>query len=280
MEPITVSRMTDLATKLAGTYINVDGAAGNQCWDSAARVAQLLGLPVVSTWGNGRWPGWAGNMWDAFPQSPAIAAAYTRVAPNMPGQPGDTAIWGATPGIYPSTHVASVVRDAGGLLLCISQNSSAARPDLPGYSTDSTGPTILQHLTKKGLLGYLRPRVSTITPQGTTEEGDDVFTEEAQKWLKENLFTKADGAYQNDRLLNKSDGAYMNNKRDAQFAALVAGQDKALTKEDGGYIVRLVESTRPGAEDPEAAADNILKILPDEIAGKVVALLGQKLGAK
>jgi hypothetical protein len=272
--------MTEIATRLSGTYINVDGAAGNQCWDSAARVAQLLGLPVVSTWGEGRWPGWAGNMFDAFPQTPAIAAAYTRVGPDLPGQPGDTAIWGATPGYYPSTHVASVVRDAGGLLLCISQNSSAARPDLPGYSTDSTGPTILQHLTKRGLLGYLRPRVSTINPQGTTEEGDDVFTPEAQEWLKENLFTKADGAYQNDRMLNKSDGAYMNNKRDAQFAAIMAGQDKTLTKEDGGYIVRLVESTRPGAEDPEVAADNILKILPGEIAAQVVALLGQKLGAK
>ncbi|CAH0231552.1 hypothetical protein SRABI26_02662 [Arthrobacter sp. Bi26] len=49
-------------------------------------------------------------------------------------------------------------------MLCISQNSSAARPWLPGYSTESTGPTILQHLTKRGLLGYLRPRVTTPAP--------------------------------------------------------------------------------------------------------------------
>jgi hypothetical protein len=130
--------------------------------------------------------------------------------------------------------------------------------------------------------GYPVIAYDGIAAQGTTTtpEDDELFTLEAQAWLKENMFTKADGAYQNDRLLNKSDGAYMNNTRDAQFAAIMAGQDKALTKEDGGYIVRLVESTRPGAEDPEAAADNILKILPEAIAAKVVALLGQKLGAK
>ncbi|WP_229995947.1 hypothetical protein, partial [Arthrobacter sp. Bi26] len=120
MEPITVDRMTEIAVRLGGTYINVDGAAGNQCWDAAAKVAQLLGLPLVHTWGEGRWPGWAGNMWDAFPQSAEIAAAYERVTPDRPALPGDTAVWGATPGYYPSTHVAGVVRDAGGLVLCIS----------------------------------------------------------------------------------------------------------------------------------------------------------------
>jgi hypothetical protein len=178
MEPITVSRMTDLATRLSGTYINVDGAAGNQCWDAAARVAQLLGLPVVNTWGEGRWPGWAGNMWDAYPQTPEIEAAYERVGPDQPGQPGDTAIWGDSDPYYPSTHVANVVRDFGAQLLCISQNSSAARPDLPGYSAQSSGPTILQHLPKRGLLGYLRPRVSTIAPQSsTTNEEYEVISD-------------------------------------------------------------------------------------------------------
>ena len=126
-------------------------------------------------------------MWDAFPQSPAIAAAYQRIGPDQPGQPGDTAIWGALPGIYPSTHVANVLRDAGGLLLCLSQNSSPARPDLPGYSTASTGPAIIQHLTKKGLLGYLRPRVNTLNTQGTTEPGDDLLStkEERQQFIAE-----------------------------------------------------------------------------------------------
>jgi hypothetical protein len=164
--------MTDLAIKLNGTYINVDGAHGNQCWDSAARIAQLLGLPVINTHGEGRWPGWAGNMWDAFPQSPEIDAAYYRVGPDQAGQPGDTAIWGDSDPYYPATHVATVIRDFDAQLLCLSQNSSAARPDLPGYSPHSTGPTIMQHLPKGGLLGYLRPRTG-LAAQGTITEQDD-----------------------------------------------------------------------------------------------------------
>ena len=170
---ITAQRMADIAAQLNGTYINVDGAFGNQCWDSAARVAQLLGLPVVNTGGAGRWPGWAGNMWDAYPQTAEIGAAYVRVSPEHAAQPGDTAIWGDSYAYYPATHVATVIKDAGGLLLCLSQNSSAPRPDLPGYSSYTSGPTIIQHLPKNGLLGYLRPR-NTITPQGTiTQEEDD-----------------------------------------------------------------------------------------------------------
>lgn len=182
MNPITISRMMDLSIQLNGKYVNVDGAFGNQCWDSAARVAQLLGLPVVHTTGKGRWYGWAGNMWDAFPQTAAIDLAYVRVGPEQAGQPGDTAIWGDSNPYYPATHVANVVRDFGSQLLCLSQNSSAARPDLPGYSPQSSGPTILQHLPKRGLLGYLRPRTG-INPQGTTtqKEWDEMASKDEIK---------------------------------------------------------------------------------------------------
>lgn len=178
-EPITLARMQSIAAQLNGTYINVDGASGNQCWDSAARVSQLLGLPIINTWNTterkGRWPGWAGNMWDCFPQTAEIAAAYRKVGADQPALPGDKAIWGDSDPYYPATHVADVIQDAGALLLCISQNSSAGRPDLPGYSRESAGPTIIQHLPKRGLLGYLRPTVAgeIIYQSTTTEAGDD-----------------------------------------------------------------------------------------------------------
>lgn len=171
--------MMKIADQLAGTYINVDGFAGNQCWDSAARVSQLMGLPVINTGGKGRWPGWAGNMWDAFPQSKEIDAAYYRVTPDQPALPGDKAIWGDSYWYYPATHVADVIADAGGLLLCLSQNSSAAEPSLPNYSTESSGPAIIQHLPKQGLLGYIRPRAGVVL-QGeiiTDQEEDDMYTE-------------------------------------------------------------------------------------------------------
>lgn len=175
---ITEAQMMQIAADLVPTYINVDRAYGNQCWDSAALISQLFGLPVLhTTGGSGPWAGYAGTIYRDYPQTPAIAAAYERIPATEPGRPGDKAIWGDSNPYYPKTHIADVVKDAGGLLLCISQNSSAARPDLPGYSPQSTGPTILQHLPKRGLLGYIRPRAG-LAPQGTTttttEEGDDM----------------------------------------------------------------------------------------------------------
>jgi len=183
---ITQMRMEQIAQGLNNTYIDVDQAHGNQCWDSAARIALMLGLPVINTNSTaakrGRWPGWAGNMWDAFPQTKEIAAAYHLVGPEQPALPGDTAIWGDSDPYYPATHVANVVKDAGGMLLCISQNSSAPRPDLPGYSTKSAGPTIIQYLPKRGLLGYIRANVTggldyqSTNPTPTNQEIDDMMT--------------------------------------------------------------------------------------------------------
>lgn len=183
---ITQAWIEQIAVDLNNTYIDVDGAHGNQCWDSAARISQLLGLPVINTNSTaakrGRWPGWAGNMYDAFPQTEAIAAAYHLVGPDQPAKAGDKAIWGDTDPYYPATHVADVIKDANALLLCISQNSSAPRPDLPGYSNKSAGPTIIQYLPKRGLLGYIRPNTTggldyqSTTPSASTQEIEDMTT--------------------------------------------------------------------------------------------------------
>jgi hypothetical protein len=157
MSIITRADMEALAVRLNNTYVNFDGAYGNQCWDSVAYICSLLGWPVVDTVADGSsWSGYAGTMYRGFPQNNAVAAAYTKVSPAEPAMPGDIVVWGAVPGLYPLTHTATAVADAGLNILTLSQNSSAARPDLPGYSSDSSGPIILQLLPKKGLLGYLR----------------------------------------------------------------------------------------------------------------------------
>lgn len=166
--------------QVAGRYINEDWnpeneGFGAQCWDTAANWSRYLGLPVISTGGAGRWPGWAGNMVDAFPQSAAIAAAYELTGPDAPGLPGDIPVWGDGYYYYPKTHVAVLVRDLGGQLLCVSQNSSASLPGNP-YPEWTTGPTILQHLPRRGLIGFIRPRAG-VTAQGTTtptSEEDDM----------------------------------------------------------------------------------------------------------
>lgn len=176
---ITEQRMRQIAAEIIGTYINVDSAYGGQCWDSATYINEhYFGLPRINT-GNtaqksGRWPGWAGNMVDCFPQSQAIAEAYELVSPDQPVLPGDTLVWDdSNRQWYPATHVATAVVDTGrGWVLTLSQNSSAARPDLPGYSRDASGPVIFQTLPKEGLLGIIRPRTSGsgIDYAGTTIE--------------------------------------------------------------------------------------------------------------
>lgn len=177
--------MSDVTTTLAdwipqvqGRYLNEDWSPSNQgfgaqCWDVPANWAKRLGLPVISTGGKGRWPGWAGNMVDAFPQSAEIAAAYELLPPNTTAQGGDILVWGdGNPAVYPKTHVAVAVRDLGAQLLTVSQNSSASLPGNP-YPQWTTGPTILQHLPRRGLIGIIRPRLDTITNQGTITFTED-----------------------------------------------------------------------------------------------------------
>jgi len=173
--------------QVSGQYINEDWnpenkGFGAQCWDLAAHWSRFLSLPVINTGGAGRWPGWAGNMVDAFPQSPEIAAAYELVAPDQQGLPGDIVVWGDSYWYYPATHVAVLVQDKGGWQLCMSQNSTGSEADNP-YPEWSTGPTTLQHLPSQGLLGYIRPRVGTIAPQGAITPVIDIPVTTEDKML-------------------------------------------------------------------------------------------------
>lgn len=280
--------------KVQGQYINMDWnptnqGFGAQCWDLAAHWSSTLGLPIIHTGGAGRWPGWAGNMVDAFPQTPAIAAAYELVSPDAPGLPGDIAVWGDSyKEYYPATHVAVLIKDNGSLLFCGSQNSTAALATNP-YPQWSSGPATIQNLPRKGLIGFIRPRLGGIQLQSTTTTtaGDDeeMLSPEAQAYLEKTFLTKADGGtiradleWQNGRLLNKQDGGYANNMRDAQHAAVMEALGKTLNKEDGGYIVGLIEATR--TTDPDAVAAALVGLIPAEIADQVAAKFAEKLGAQ
>lgn len=170
-----------------GQYINEDWTTGDdgfgaQCWDLAANWSKYLGLPVINTGGTGRWPGWAGNMVDSFPQTPEIAAAYELIGPDQLGMAGDIAVWGDTFWYYPKTHVAVLVAP-GGQLLCMSQNSTPSQPGNP-YPEWTTGPTTIQHLPVNGLIGYIRPRTG-LALQGDITEDDmgfvDGISDEAAK---------------------------------------------------------------------------------------------------
>lgn len=247
--------------QVTGRYINEDWNAENegfgaQCWDAAANWSRYLGLPVISTGGEGRWPGWAGNMIDAFPQSPEIAAAYELIGPDEPGLPGDIAVWGDGYYYYPKTHVAVLVRDLDAQLLCISQNSSASRPDNP-YPQWTTGPTILQHLPRRGLIGFIRPRTGAgIAAMGETttplSEEDDMalpadfenewaVMKEQMASLVTNVATKAD-------VPTKAQNEFTQ-------AALVSLVNNVATKADlSGVSAAVVSAAQSGASKDEIRA--------------------------
>lgn len=240
--------MMELAAKVNGVYLHMDNAFGGQCWDSAAWIANHFGLPVINTGGAGRWPGWAGNMVDAFPQTPEIAAAYELVAPSQRIQPGDTLVWdNSYKEWFPATHVATAVKpDSNGWVLCLSQNSSAPRPDLPGYSPDASGPTILQHLPKRGLLGILRPRTGSLAYQGGTttplEEIDMAAAADILARLTE-IVTWQEAQF---RAVRENDER--NRNALAEFFRAIVSEQETLTREQ--LDAKLAEFTKPR---PEAA---------------------------
>lgn len=179
--------LTSWYQPLIGKYVNVDWnptnkGFGAQCWDAAASWSIYLGLPVINTGdARGRWPGWAGNMADTFPQNPDVAAAYTLLPPTTKGVSGDILVWDDSFWYYPATHVAVLIEDRGTNAYCVSQNSTPSRADNP-YPGLSTGPMALQELPKQGLLGIIRPKIGqvTITPASdsvTVLEWSDMASE-------------------------------------------------------------------------------------------------------
>jgi hypothetical protein len=160
----TVASLNLWIPQVQGQYINEDWnptnkGFGAQCWDLVAHWSKSLGLPVINTGYDGRWIGWAGNMVDAYPQTPEIAAAYELIGPDQQGLPGDIVVWGDSYWYYPATHVAVLVADKGAQLVCMSQNSTPSQAANP-YPAWSSGPTTIQSLPRQGLIGFLRPRTT------------------------------------------------------------------------------------------------------------------------
>lgn len=160
LSPITkrMIELGDFEKLVLGKYINVDNAYGAQCWDLFGFFTDWLKIPRINTQG-GVYSGWAGAIWDQYGKNGA-EKYFNRVSPDQPVVQGDTLIWGPVPGLYPATHIAQGVEDAGSSVWVLSQNSS---PSLPGnpYPNDSTGPVVKQLLPKTGLLGMLRHKSVT-----------------------------------------------------------------------------------------------------------------------
>lgn len=159
--------LTEWAASVVGRYINVDNAAGGQCWDLSQHWLTTCNGGVLWTQPS-RFPGLAAGSWDVAMGGYGTSADLLRHVIAIPGTerglPGDIIIWAYGSPDYPISHTAVLIEDRGPILHTLSQNSSAARPDLPGYSVEASGPTIYQDLPRAGILGFLRPR-ATITGQ-------------------------------------------------------------------------------------------------------------------
>ena len=140
-----MSRFTDYLASVDGVGINVDGAYGNQCWDLWSHYAvNFLGVTYWKTGTNAGGgcpdhPGYTCGLWKTFDRS-GLNQWFTPHTGTP--QRGDVAIWEWGSPVGPNSHVAIVVEDRGGSVLCMTQN--------PGNSHYG-------NLSKAGILGYLRP---------------------------------------------------------------------------------------------------------------------------
>jgi len=167
-----------------------------------------------------------------------------------------------------------------------------AQGDVVAYSGNTGGATSGPHChwevmrngwnLQSSTYGRIDPRSiigAPIAAQGNTEQGDDFMAtltdDEKKRWLA--ACDRINGVVRDSPVLNIADGAYMNNMRDAQHAAVMDALGKTLNKDDGGYIVKLVQAIKPGTTDVKAVADALAGIIPAGIAKEVADELSNRL---
>lgn len=139
-----MSQFSDYVASVDGVGLDVDGNYGAQCWDLWSHYAvNLFGASAYATstnsGGSTHQYGYACEIWHNAWTSP-ICNWFTPV--DGPPQRGDVAIWEWGSPIAPLSHVAIVLEDAGPNLYCLTQNPGSVHK---------------AHLSKGGVLGYLRP---------------------------------------------------------------------------------------------------------------------------
>jgi len=236
-----------------------------------------------------------------IPCQPGWCLQYVRQAFNLPAAyPTATAAWEASAskhrdrnfpaGVWLPVWFSLANEPAGHVALMA--------PDGSVYSTSDLGTVPHHHLDLSDLMNYYARYDMTLTylgwtedvagypvltdggiaAQGSIKEGDilDMATdEEFQRLLR--AADRINGRVKDVDVLNAADGAYMNNTRDAQFAAIMDALGKTLNKDDGGYIVKLVQAIKPGSTDVQAVADALAGIIPAGIAKEVANELSARL---
>jgi len=283
----TVASLNTWIPHVQGQYINEDWnphnqGFGAQCWDLAANWSKFLGLPVINTGYDGRWIGWAGNMVDAYPQTPEIEAAYELVGPAQAGQPGDIVVWGDSFWYYPATHVAVLVADKGPQLVCMSQNSTPSQAANP-YPAWSSGPTTIQSLPRQGLIGFLRPRTSNINLASAIitqleEAGMTTLDLESREFIQQVVNDANGTTIREIRAHTQHWGLQViQTVKDSSHEVKVFAQASMNDNTDRAIMEGRVQEAITRAElKPEQVAD----LVPAELAQAVIDALVKKLEAK
>jgi hypothetical protein len=239
-----------------------------------------------------------------IPCQPGWCLQYVRQAFNLPAAyPTATAAWEASSskhrdrnfpkGVWLPVWFSLANEPAGHVALMA--------PDGSVYSTSDYANVPHHHLDLSDLMNYYArydmtliylgwtedvagyPVMTSLTlaSQGDVIEGDFLMalTDAEQKRLLA-AADRINGRIKDADVLNVADGAYMNNTRDAQFAAVMEALGKTLNKDDGGYIVKLVQAIKPGSTDVKAVADALAGIIPAGIAKEVADELAARLGGK
>lgn len=285
--------MTDIPAALnlwipqvQGQYINEDWnptnqGFGAQCWDLGAHWSKFIGKPVINTgYDKGRWVGWAGNMVSAYPQTPEIQAAYELVEPEQTGQAGDLAVWGDSYWYYPATHIAVLIADKGAQLVCMSQNSTPSQAANP-YPKWSSGPTTLQTLPRQGLIGFLRPRTTTINLASaiiTTLEEAGVALDKSDREFVQTVVNEANAtAVAETRAHTQHWGLQViQTVKDSTHEVKLFNQ--AVTNENADRIIldaRAQEAITRSEIQPAQLAD----LVPENLVQDLITELGKKLVA-
>jgi len=139
-----MSQWQNWLNSVDGVAIDVDGNWGPQCWDLWSHYAMNnfgCSMWATSTNAGGTYhhPGYTCEIWHNFSTGP-LGQWFT--PHNGTPQRGDVALWEWGSAVGPQSHVAIVVEDRGGSILCMTQNP---------------GPSHYGNLSKAGILGYLRP---------------------------------------------------------------------------------------------------------------------------
>lgn len=257
------------------------------------------GHPIIQAFGNYQPDGHTGIDYPCPVGTPVKAAAAGTVV-HVGRLTGTYASnpWWIAPGFAGFTYVVDHGHFIGIYGHCMDGGAKVKKDDrvkegqvlgLSGNTGASTGPHLHFECLPDGYVlnsthyGRINPHTlfGSLSYAGTTTTEDDMFSDEDRALLRAAL-NKDDGnqirkdlGYQNETLFSKADGAWQN----GILADISARLGSTLSKEDGGYIVGLLEAVKPGNTDAGAIAEAVVQAVGKDIAAEVVKSISAKLGA-